>query len=109
MKALIYDKVKQPWDRSRGFEIVEEGSMVKRLYRDHDPKNRAKVQVGALVSGDSHITCGRCYQCRLGESHVCLNEAILGITIDGIFAEYAKIPAKNLWAVDTTRLRPEIA
>ena len=177
MKALIYDKVKQPWDRSRGFEmvdipepkldekknpedalsviiklryagvcgsdrnlwyrtgfkemvheslahegkssritgheflgeIVQEGSMVKRLYRDHDPKNRAKVQVGALVSGDSHITCGRCYQCRLGESHVCLNEAILGITIDGIFAEYAKIPAKNLWAVDTTRLRPEIA
>ena len=38
-----------------------------------------------------------------------MNEAILGISIDGIFAEYVKIPAKNLWAVDETRVRPEIA
>ena len=38
-----------------------------------------------------------------------MNEAILGITIDGIFAEYAKLPAKNLWSVDESRARPEIA
>lgn len=90
-------------------EIIKAGSMVKRLYHDLDPKNRAKIEIGALVSGDSHVTCGRCYQCRLGEQEVCMNEAILGISIDGIFTEYAKIPAKNLWAVDTNRLRPEVA
>ena len=90
-------------------EIVEMGSMVKSLYQDPDPRNYAKIKVGSLVSGDSHITCGRCYQCRVGEQNVCLNEAILGITIDGIFAEYVKVPAKNLWAVDQSRLRPEIA
>ncbi len=90
-------------------EIVEAGSMVNRLYYDPDPKNKAKVEVGSLVSGDSHVTCGRCYQCRLGEGEVCINEAILGISIDGIFAEYVKVPAKNLWPVDTTRVRPEIA
>jgi len=90
-------------------EIIEAGSMVKSLYYDTDPYNKAKIEVGSLVSGDSHVTCGRCYQCRIGESNVCLNESILGISIDGIFAEYVKIPAKNLWAVDETRLRPEIA
>ncbi|MES3031953.1 MAG: zinc-binding dehydrogenase [Patescibacteria group bacterium] len=90
-------------------EIMEAGSMVKSLYYDGDPNNKAKIEVGSLVSGDSHVTCGRCYQCRIGESNVCLNEAILGISIDGIFAEYVKIPAKNLWAVDESRLRPEIA
>lgn len=90
-------------------EIVKVGSMVKNLYYDTDLQNKAKIKVGSLVSGDSHITCGRCYQCRIGEQHVCLNESILGISIDGIFAEYVKIPAKNLWAVDITRLRPEIA
>lgn len=90
-------------------EIVEAGSMVKSLYSDPDPQNLAKVEVGSLVSGDSHVTCGRCHQCRLGEGHVCLDEAILGISIDGIFAEYVKIPAKNLWAVDENRVRPEIA
>jgi threonine 3-dehydrogenase len=61
------------------------------------------------VSGDSHVTCGRCYQCRLGQQNVCMNEAILGITIDGVFAEYAKLPAKNLWSIDESRIRPEIA
>lgn len=90
-------------------EIVEAGSMVKSLYSDPDPQNLAKVEVGSLVSGDSHVTCGRCHQCRLGEGHVCLDEAILGISIDGIFAEYVKIPAKNLWAIDESRVRPEIA
>lgn len=90
-------------------EIVETGSMVKRLYWDPDPHNRAKVEKGAIVSGDSHVTCGRCYQCRMGESHVCMNESILGISIDGIFAEYVKVPARNLWAVDLARIRPEIA
>lgn len=90
-------------------EIVEAGSMVKTLYYDPDEKNPAKIEVGSFVSGDSHVTCGRCFQCRIGEGHVCLNEAILGISIDGIFAEYVKIPAKNLWAVDASRVRPEIA
>lgn len=90
-------------------EIIETGSMVKRLYRDPDPHNQAKVEKGAIVSGDSHVTCGRCYQCRMGESHVCMNESILGISIDGIFAEYVKVPARNLWAVDLSRIRPEIA
>ncbi len=90
-------------------EIMEVGSMVKNLYYDKDPQNKAKIEVGGIVSGDSHVTCGRCYQCRIGEGHVCLNESILGISIDGIFAEYVKIPAKNLWAVDESRLRVEIA
>jgi threonine 3-dehydrogenase len=90
-------------------EIVEAGSMVKSLYSDPDPQNRAKIEVGKLVSGDSHVTCGRCYQCRLGEGHVCLDEAILGISIDGIFAKYVKIPAKNLWGIDESRIRPEVA
>lgn len=90
-------------------EVVQMGSMVERLYNDLDPNNPIKLEVGALVSGDSHVTCGRCFQCRIGEGHVCLNEAILGISIDGIYAEYVKIPAKNLWAVDESRIRPEIA
>lgn len=90
-------------------EIVSMGSMVERLYHDLDEQNPVKIRVGSLVSGDSHVTCGRCYQCRIGEEHVCLNEAILGISIDGIFAEYVKIPAKNLWAIDERRIRPEIA
>ncbi|PIY96748.1 MAG: theronine dehydrogenase [Candidatus Kerfeldbacteria bacterium CG_4_10_14_0_8_um_filter_42_10] len=81
-------------------EVIEQGSAVKTLY---------DIQIGNPVSGDSHVTCGKCFQCRIGEQHVCLNESILGITLDGIYAEYVKIPAKNLWVVDFARVRPEIA
>lgn len=90
-------------------EIVEAGSMVESLYSDPDPLNDAKIAVGNLVSGDSHVTCGRCFQCRIGQNNVCMNESILGITLDGVFTEYAKLPAKNLWSIDETRIRPEIA
>ncbi len=44
-----------------------------------------------------------------GEQNVCINESILGITTDGIFAEYVKIPAKNLWPIDEFAIRPEVA
>ena len=68
-----------------------------------------KIKVGDLISSETHIFCGECYQCKIGENNVCTNEAILGISIDGIFAEYVKIPAKNLWKVDSQKVRPEIA
>src|SRR3989344_7571298 len=67
-----------------------------------------KISIGTAVSGDSHITCGQCYQCQIGENNVCTNELILGISTDGVFAEQVKIPAKNLWKVGNT-IRPEIA
>lgn len=114
-KDLVHDSLtrEQKTQRIMGHEfvgeVVEMGSMVKRLYNDLDEKNPVKLEVGSLASGDSHVTCGRCYQCRIGEGHVCMNEAILGISIDGVFAEYVKIPAKNLWPVDESRVRPEIA
>lgn len=81
-------------------EVVEAGSLVESTYFE--------IKKGAMVSGDSHVTCGKCYQCRLGEQEVCQEQAILGITIDGIFANYVKVSAKNLWAVDLSRVRPEI-
>lgn len=114
-KDLVHDSLAREGKtlRINGHEfvgdIVAMGSMVHRLYYDTDPHNKAKIEIGSLVSGDSHITCGKCFQCRVGESHVCMNESILGISIDGVFAEYVKVPAKNLWAVDETRIRPEVA
>ncbi|MBX2801349.1 MAG: zinc-binding dehydrogenase [Myxococcales bacterium] len=64
---------------------------------------------GDVVSTESHIVCGACYQCRRGEQHVCANEKIIGVSMDGCFAEYVKLPAKALWRTDTSRIRPEIA
>ena len=66
-------------------------------------------QPGEVVSTESHIICGACYQCRAGDTHVCAEDKIIGISTDGCFAEYLKLPAKSLWHTDLDRIRPEVA
>jgi threonine 3-dehydrogenase len=67
------------------------------------------VRVGDIVTTESHLICGRCYQCHAGDTHVCADDKIIGISADGCFAEYAKLPAKTLWPVDLHKIRPEVA
>ncbi|MSQ01534.1 MAG: theronine dehydrogenase [Myxococcales bacterium] len=64
---------------------------------------------GDIVSTESHIICGTCYQCRVGDSHVCQKDKIIGISMDGCFAEFLKLPAKALWPTDLAKIRPEVA
>ncbi|NOY25109.1 MAG: zinc-binding dehydrogenase [Oligoflexia bacterium] len=64
---------------------------------------------GDVVSTESHIICGTCFQCRVGDTHVCARNQIIGISTDGCFAEYVKLPAKALWPTDLSRIRPEVA
>jgi threonine 3-dehydrogenase len=55
--------------------------------------------MSSLVAAESHIGCGTCYQCRTGNSHICERLAIVGVDVDGAFAEYARIPAQNAWPI----------
>ncbi len=54
-------------------------------------------EVGDFVSAESHIVCGVCQQCRLGQGHVCPNTRILGVDRDGCYAEYIVLPVENVW------------
>ena len=53
-------------------------------------------KIGDRVTGEGHIACGHCRNCRRGRKHVCENTVGIGVNIDGIFAEYAAIPSSNL-------------
>jgi threonine 3-dehydrogenase len=55
------------------------------------------VEIGDYVAAESHITCGRCFQCRTGQAHVCRHYTILGIDRDGSYAEYLALPEGVLW------------
>jgi threonine 3-dehydrogenase len=66
-------------------EIVEVGSNV----TDFHP--------GDLVSGEGHVTCGRCRHCMAGQRHLCANTLGLGVNRDGAFAEYVALPMTNIW------------
>lgn len=53
------------------------------------------VRIGDLVSAETHIVDGTCYQCRTGRMHICRNLRILGVDTDGVFAEYVRLPEMN--------------
>ncbi len=81
-------------------EIVELGAGVASKY---------DLKKGDIVSAESHITCGKCYQCIRGDKHVCAEDVIIGIAQDGCFADYAKLPASILWKTDTEKIEPAVA
>lgn len=56
-------------------------------------------QIGDRVSGEGHITCGYCRNCRAGKRHLCHRTSGIGVNRDGAFAEYLAIPERNLWPV----------
>jgi threonine 3-dehydrogenase len=65
-------------------EIVDLGSEVKGLHKNQ------------RVSGEGHITCGHCRNCRAGKIHLCRNTLGVGVNRSGCFAEYLVIPASNV-------------
>ncbi|HVP69051.1 MAG TPA: zinc-binding dehydrogenase [Anaeromyxobacteraceae bacterium] len=168
MWALVYDREKDPWEKSRGFRkeqvprptldvgkdyrdsamvIVkphfagfcgsDRGIWFRRSFGDMIQDSLAKegssrrvighellgevveagpeatrdfgLRPGDIVSAESHIICNTCYQCRIGDNHVCATARIIGISVDGCFAEYVKLPAQALWPTDTRKIRPEVA
>jgi threonine 3-dehydrogenase len=66
-------------------EIVAVGSNV----MDYHP--------GDIVSGEGHVTCGRCRHCLAGRRHLCANTVGLGVGRAGAFAEYVVLPMTNIW------------
>ena len=66
-------------------EIVELGS------------NVTDLKIGDIVSGEGHITCGRCRNCLAGTIHLCPNTIGVGVNRTGAFAEYLSVPAKNIF------------
>ena len=50
---------------------------------------------GTLVAAESHIPCGECHTCAVGRVHLCARLRLVGLDVDGGFAEYARLPASN--------------
>ena len=66
-------------------EVVEVGSNVNDFYP------------GDIVSGEGHVTCGRCRNCMAGRRHLCANTLGVGVNRPGAFAEYISLPMTNIW------------
>src|SRR3989338_844608 len=67
-----------------------------------------RVKVGDTVANESHISCGKCSQCKAGRIHTCLNIKAVGIDINGSYAEYVSVPQHVLFKV-SEKIPPHIA
>ncbi|MDF2506204.1 MAG: L-threonine 3-dehydrogenase [Microbacterium sp.] len=50
--------------------------------------------IGDHVALESHIACFECYQCGMGNAHICERMRLLGLHVDGLFAEFCTVPAR---------------
>jgi len=105
-KTMIHESLKAEGKTTRviGHEVFGEVAEVGPVAAAH-----YGLKKGELVAAESHIVCGRCHQCLIGQRHVCTDERIIGISRDGGFAEYIKLPAAVLWRTDVNKIRPEVA
>ncbi|NKB28014.1 MAG: L-threonine 3-dehydrogenase [Rhodobacteraceae bacterium] len=55
-----------------------------------------KFEIGQRVSGEGHVTCGLCRNCRAGRGHLCRDTMGVGVNRPGSFAEYICIPEANV-------------
>ncbi|WP_058234351.1 L-threonine 3-dehydrogenase [Devriesea agamarum] len=55
------------------------------------------VRLGDRVSGEGHVVCGYCRNCRAGRRQMCIRTRSVGVQRDGAFAEYVTIPQHNVW------------
>jgi threonine 3-dehydrogenase len=62
--------------------------------------NVAHLKKGDLISGETHIYCGYCHQCRLANFHLCQNVKLRGVDMDGCFAEYVLVSENTAWKND---------
>lgn len=58
------------------------------------------VKEGDRVTGEGHIACGHCRNCRRGRQHICEKTVGIGVNIDGAFADYVVVPANNVMKIN---------
>jgi len=132
MKALVYTQPEEMQLLERDAPQAAPGEVVLRIdavgicgsdmhaFHGHDPRRKpglvlghefagtvasssaAGWSVGARVTGNPLITCGRCEYCEQGRNNLCAHRTMVGMTRPGAFAELMSIPGDCLIAIPDT-------
>ena len=86
--AIASRSLKTPLPLTMGHEFSGEVAEIGRSVKD--------IAVGTRVTGEINLTCGRCYFCEAGFPTHCLKRMAIGIDVDGAFAQYVALPARNI-------------
>lgn len=98
----IYEGTKEiPYPRIIGHEV---SGVVHEL-----GKNVQSFSIGDRVAVYPMLACGECYICKQGRTNICVNRKTIGYEIDGVFAEYVKIPASFINAGNVVMVPEEVS
>jgi len=63
-------------------------------------ENVKNIKPGDHIVAEPNITCGKCYYCRMSERNFfCTELKALGVDINGAYAEYVKVPSRNVYKI----------
>ncbi len=122
MKALVYTDTNKIVYRDEPAPILEPGDVLLKVeatgicgsdmhaYHGKDPRRVPPLILGHEVAGtiasgpqegiraviNPLITCGTCGYCDTGFSNLCAQRELIGMRLPGAYAEYTKVPARNL-------------
>ncbi|MHA1582615.1 MAG: zinc-dependent alcohol dehydrogenase [Candidatus Baldrarchaeia archaeon] len=65
-------------------------------------KNVKEISVGDRVAVNPLITCGKCEQCITGKTNICKKIKMIGLHVDGAFAEYVPVIGGNCYKIPDT-------
>ena len=68
-------------------------------------KSVTHMQIGVPVTIEDMVRCGHCYACRISQPNHCENLDEIGFSLNGGFAEYVRVPARNCWSIASLRAR----
>jgi threonine 3-dehydrogenase len=91
-------------------KTIPVGMTIGHEYVGHVAKVGSEVsefKEGDRVTGEGHIACGYCRNCRRGRKHICETTIGIGVNINGSFAEYVKVPSNNVMKINA-RIPDEI-
>jgi len=85
MNPWAQGRIQHPYTMGHEFvgRIVEVGAKVKQR------------KVGDVVSAETHIVCNHCEFCLSDQKHICENTKVIGVDMDGCFAQYIALPEDN--------------
>jgi threonine 3-dehydrogenase len=90
-----------PWTR----QTVKPGTVIGHEFYGHvvDKGQRVvDIDMGMMVTAEGHLNCGFCYQCGIGQGHLCPSMKLIGFERPGAFAEYVAVPASNVIRLNRT-------
>lgn len=86
-------------------KTIPEGLIIGHEYVGHVARVGSEViefKEGDRVTGEGHIACGHCRNCRRGRQHICETTIGIGVNINGSFAEYVKVPSGNVMRINAS-------